>query len=53
MGLVPIVRMSSIRVDVVHRPGVVMRVFAVTRFWGFIWFLRFSSAVQAYESVES
>jgi hypothetical protein len=28
---------SSIRVDVVHRHGVVMLVFTVMRFWGFVW----------------
>jgi hypothetical protein len=53
MSLVPIVRWSSsIRVDGVHRSGVVMLVFVVTRFWGLHLVLRFST-VQAYESVES
>jgi hypothetical protein len=37
-----IVRWSSIRLDVVHRPGIVMLAFAV----------RWSSAAQAYQSVE-
>jgi hypothetical protein len=51
--LLPILRWStSIRVDVVHRPRVIMLIFIVTRSWGFIWLWDFPLLLEFVEVLD-